>query len=163
MTPANKLTIEAEDIMTRELITVAPEMTSHEAAKVMLSNKISGAAVVDKQNNLLGVVSMSDLLAQQDVQQYAIDYFSQGLITDVIWEKFGFNVEPNEILVSDCMSRNVETVEPHTPLEEIASILYDSRIHRVIVVKRGTMIPVGIITSFDLVKLLADGAIKYSV
>ena len=49
------------DIMTRDLVTVSPEMNLHELAEVFAAQGISGAPVVSGMD-LVGVISSSDLL-----------------------------------------------------------------------------------------------------
>lgn len=53
--------IRVSDIMTRKIITLAPDTTVEEAAEVLLKQKISGAPVVDDAGRLLGVITKSDL------------------------------------------------------------------------------------------------------
>jgi acetoin utilization protein AcuB len=48
-------------IMTPQPITISPEATLAEAAQVMLKHKISGLPVVDKQGNLVGIITESDI------------------------------------------------------------------------------------------------------
>jgi acetoin utilization protein AcuB len=47
--------------MTPQPITISPEATLAEAAQVMLKHKISGLPVVDKQENLVGIITESDI------------------------------------------------------------------------------------------------------
>jgi len=57
--------IKTDDMMTRDVITVNPEMEILEAAKILLDKHINGAPVVDDKGNLLGIICQSDLIAQQ--------------------------------------------------------------------------------------------------
>jgi CBS domain-containing protein len=54
-----KLTV--EKIMTRNPLTVSPEATVEEAAKIMLDNKVSGLPVVDEDGKEVGVITESDI------------------------------------------------------------------------------------------------------
>jgi acetoin utilization protein AcuB len=53
--------IQAKDIMTREVITVAPDFTVEETAELLLQNKISGAPVVDVDGEIVGTITQTDL------------------------------------------------------------------------------------------------------
>jgi CBS domain-containing protein len=53
--------LDIDKIMTRQPITIAPEATLVEAAQIMLKHKISGLPVVDKQGNLVGIITESDI------------------------------------------------------------------------------------------------------
>ncbi len=50
------------DIMRTELVTVGPDMSTHDLAKLLANEQISGAPVVDVDGEVLGVVSMSPVL-----------------------------------------------------------------------------------------------------
>ena len=53
------------DFMTRRVITVAPDASLAEAAKLMLDHKISGLPVVDAAGHVVGIVSEHDLLRRR--------------------------------------------------------------------------------------------------
>lgn len=50
------------DIMTREVVTIAPDAEAHEAALLMLDLKISSLPVIDDAGALVGVVTQTDYL-----------------------------------------------------------------------------------------------------
>lgn len=52
--------LKVEKIMTKEPLTVAPEATIHDAAKLMLDHKIGGLLVVEK-GRLVGIITESDI------------------------------------------------------------------------------------------------------
>ncbi len=52
-----EVTMRAHQIMTRPVITVTPDTTIVEAAKIMLKHHISGLPVVDATGKLTGIVS----------------------------------------------------------------------------------------------------------
>lgn len=53
--------LRVEKIMTRQPVTISPEATIGEAAKLMLEKKISGLPVVDNQNQVIGIITESDI------------------------------------------------------------------------------------------------------
>ena len=53
------------DFMTRRVVTVAPDASILEAAKLMLEHKISGLPVVDPERHVVGIVSEHDLLRRR--------------------------------------------------------------------------------------------------
>jgi acetoin utilization protein AcuB len=53
--------IKVKDIMTKDPITVPPDYTVEETARVLLENKISGAPVLDKSGKVIGTITQSDL------------------------------------------------------------------------------------------------------
>ena len=50
------------EIMQTELVTVVPDMSVHDLAGLLADKKISGAPVVDVDGEVLGVVSMTDVI-----------------------------------------------------------------------------------------------------
>ena len=50
------------EIMRTELVTVVPDMSVHDLARLLADNQISGAPVVDVDGEVLGVVSMTDVI-----------------------------------------------------------------------------------------------------
>ena len=53
--------VEISKIMTRHPITIAPEATINEAARMMLQQKISGLPVVNGQGKIIGIITESDI------------------------------------------------------------------------------------------------------
>lgn len=52
----------AKDIMTKDVITVDPDKTVEEAATLLVQNKIKRLPVIDKEGNLIGIVSRKDIM-----------------------------------------------------------------------------------------------------
>ena len=53
--------LKIENIMTRNPLTVSPDATIEEAAKIMLDKKVSGLPVVDESGKEVGVITESDI------------------------------------------------------------------------------------------------------
>ncbi|MBU2510656.1 CBS and ACT domain-containing protein [bacterium] len=53
--------IELSEIMTENPITVTPETTVDEVAKILLKHKISGVPVVNDSGNLVGIITQGDI------------------------------------------------------------------------------------------------------
>jgi acetoin utilization protein AcuB len=54
--------LELEDVMIREPITVTPDTDIEEAAKIIYYNKIGGLPVVDEQDHLVGIITVTDIM-----------------------------------------------------------------------------------------------------
>ena len=48
-------------IMSHDILTIRPDDTIYDAAKLMLEHKISGLPVIDESNHLLGMITESDI------------------------------------------------------------------------------------------------------
>ena len=62
----------------------------------------------------------------------------------------------DDIFVGRLMSTEVQTVDPETPVEEAAAMLLDNRISSLVAVDDDNQL-LGIITSTDFVRLVAEG------
>ena len=55
----------ARDIMTKDIITVAPTMTVKLLAETLVKNQVSGAPVAGKNGKIIGIVSEADIIAKK--------------------------------------------------------------------------------------------------
>ena len=58
----------AEHVMTRDVISIDPDATVLQAARLMLQHHISGLPVIDKDGNLVGVLSEGDFLRRRETK-----------------------------------------------------------------------------------------------
>lgn len=128
----------AKDLMTRQVATLTPLTTIGEAARFLTDQRISGAPVVDARGNILGVVSQTDLVRHQS-----------GKAPDG-WPGEPSAVDGAEVPVVSVMTGAVVTCEEDTPLDEVARLMLDRRIHRVLVTRQGKLC--GIVTAMDLLR-----------
>ena len=141
--------LKAQDIMTSEPVCVDPAMTLRDLAQLFAEHEISGAPVIDAEGRVIGVVSMTDLLRRciegtLDIPPaYLFDTLSEQSDEDE-----GLQAE-SQVHVEDFMTDEPVTVTATTRAGEIARIMSEGRIHRVIVVDDERM-AVGIVTSLDL-------------
>src|SRR3974390_1376512 len=57
----------ARDIMVTNVITVRPEASVRDAAKILLANRISALPVLDKDGHLVGIISEGDLVRRAEL------------------------------------------------------------------------------------------------
>ena len=57
----------AHQIMTKDVLTVAPDASILEAARLMLERHISGLPVLDKDEKLIGIVSEGDFIRRAEI------------------------------------------------------------------------------------------------
>ncbi len=53
--------LKIDQVMTRQVLTIAPEALVLDAAQIMLDQKVSGLPVVDAQGHLVGIITESDI------------------------------------------------------------------------------------------------------
>lgn len=121
--------------MTKNPITVKPDLSIAEALEWMRREKIRHFPVVDKKDKLVGIVARDDLL-----------YASPSPVTSLsMWE---VTYLMSQVTVAEAMTKDVITVSEDTPLEEAARIMFDEKIGSLPVMRDGML--VGIITESDL-------------
>ncbi|HLY47058.1 MAG TPA: CBS domain-containing protein [Stellaceae bacterium] len=148
----------AMDVMTTDVITVAPDMTVQALATLLAERGISGAPVVDAGGRLVGVISEGDLLHRAEIgtarrhrvrrRSWWLDHFASDLARDY--------VKSHGRTVNDIMTRAVVTVTEDTELADVAALLEAKRVKRVPVMRDGKI--VGIISRANIVR--AVGATK---
>ena len=148
-----------EELMNPDIMTVADDMTTDELARYLIEREISGAPVVDGQGHLIGVVSMTDIgrnmAESSDVESSRRSDFYRDTAADLTLEDLGQRyVEEQAVTVREVMTPVIHQVPVTASLAEAARIMVNQHIHR-LVVTRGKE-PVGIITSLDLLKMVAE-------
>lgn len=144
----------ASEIMTTDVISVNPNTTVEELAKILIENKISGVPVVNEYNGVMGVVSEADLIVR-DSKLHIPSYLN--ILGSIIYLENPKILEDEvrkaaAVKVKDLMSEEAIAVEEETSVEDIATIMVENKINRVPVVKNGKLI--GIISRGDIVRSL---------
>jgi|SRR5262249_55110194 len=143
----------AADVMVTNVITVRPETSVQEVARVLLTNRISGAPVVDESGKLVGIVSEGDLMHRAEAGTERRRPWWLAILTgrDVLAAEY---VREHSRKVADVMTHQVITAAPITPLNEIANLLEKNGIKRVPIVREGRLI--GIVSRANLLQALAS-------
>src|SRR4030066_286137 len=114
---------EVKDLMSQDVVTIAPEASMAEAAGIM-GEKHIGSLIVTKYEAPVGIVTERDLLRSLP------------------------EVPETEVKVDDFMTKRVETADEKTPVASIAKMMGQRRIGSVIITRKGD--PFGIFTERDL-------------
>ena len=126
--------MQVKDVMTRGVVTVPFGSNAVEIAKVMADQDVSTVVAIEDGGETFGIISDIDILRQ---------------MKDKNWE-----ISSVETLMSD----SVETVSPNATVHDVADIMVDKRVHRLIVMSEETVgasyRPIGIISSSDIIKEL---------
>lgn len=145
----------AKDIMTKNVITVAPELPVDKLAGIFWQNKVSGAPVVDEDGNLVGVVTESDLIDQ--TKKFHIPTVVTILDAVIFLEKPSkMDKEIKKMTgttVRDICTVEPVTVEEGTPIDEIATIMADKHFHTLPVLKDGRV--VGVVGKTDIIRTIS--------
>jgi predicted transcriptional regulator len=148
-----------KDLMSRDIMTVSDDMTTDDLARYLIDHEISGAPVVDEQGHLVGMVSMTDIgrnLAEPSEidSSPGSDMYRDDVVDTRLEDRGERRVEDRAAMVRDVMTPAVRQVPTTASVQQVARLMVDQHIHRVVVTQGKE--PVGIITSMDLLKLIAD-------
>ena len=140
-------------IMTRKVISVTPETTVVEAARLMLREHVSGLPVADEAGALVGILSEGDFLRRSEIgtprkRGRLLTFFLGygGAAEDYVRE--------HGRKVSEVMTPSPMTVGEEAPLSEIVSLMERNNIKRVPVVRDGKL--VGIVSRSNLLQAVAS-------
>src|SRR5262245_52097199 len=106
-------TMKAKDIMVMNVVTVGPEATVRQAAKLLFQNRISALPVVDEHGRLVGMVSEGDLARRAELEtdnrrSWWLEMFARKSKENLAVEY----VRSHARRVKDVMTRKVITAKP---------------------------------------------------
>jgi len=153
------MALTASDIMQTQVVTVSPSDPLHTVQRLFFEEEIHGAPVVDETSRVRGMISSMDLIRaamEGNDSSTGVDFTDAFEQLGRPWEAASeeFQDRLGEAVVADAMTESIVTVDPTTPIPEVALLLRQNRIHRVLVVKGDNLL--GIISSFDLIRLLEE-------
>ena len=150
--------LKVSDIMSTEPLTVAPDLTVTEAARLMVDNRI-GALPVLENGELIGIVTEGDLI-MQDVKLEFPTYLH--LIDGFILyppATARFESELKKAVAADVravMTMNPITVQAGASVEDAATLLVEREVSRLPVLDGDKL--VGVVSKSDIVRsLLTEG------
>jgi CBS domain-containing protein len=150
------MTVYAESIMTRTVVTAGPEDTVRTLGALFTKHGISAVPVCDRDGTLLGVVSEGDLMrpfgeANKLRRDWWLGLLAEG--TELAPEFLDY-VRLDNRRARDLMTAPAITATENTSINEIADLLQRHRIKRVPIVKNGKVI--GIVSRADLIGALTQ-------
>ncbi len=123
-------------VMTRDVVTIAESASLAEAARILDEHKITGLPVVDAGGKLVGVLSQTDLVRARASQH--------------LWENW-----PG-LAVRHLMTKPALTISAAASLGDAAELMEAQHVHRLVVVGDDEATPIGIVSTSDLVRVLAE-------
>lgn len=120
-------------IMSTDLITLRPESTVADARSLMQSNRIHHLPVVEGEDNLVGLVTLTNVLAA----------------TDSFLRDPENRIHATDLQVKDIMVTDIATIDEHASLRQAAVFIEKHQIGCLPIVTKGKLR--GIITDTDFV------------
>jgi CBS domain-containing protein len=147
--------MQVKDIMTINVISIGADETVAKAASLMLQNRISGLPVVDKEGELVGMVTEGDFLRRGELgtQRRRPKWLEFILGPGKLAEEY---VRASGRKVEDVMTPDPWTISEDDSLEAVVAMMERHRIKRLPVTRGDRM--VGIISRANLMHALATFA-----
>jgi CBS domain-containing protein len=143
----------AIDVMVRDVVAVRPDTDVADAIKLLAEHDVSALPVLNKDGNLVGVLSEADLIHRAEIgtEKHRPWWLEAVTGASTLAKEFA---KSHGKKVREVMSDGVISVTEETPLSEIAALFERKRIKRVPVVKDGKL--VGIVSRSNLIQALAS-------
>ncbi|OGW75642.1 MAG: hypothetical protein A3J72_07775 [Nitrospirae bacterium RIFCSPHIGHO2_02_FULL_40_19] len=135
-------------------MTINSAATVEELARLLIEHKISGAPVVNNKKELIGIVTENDLISQNKrlhiptiIRLFdAFIVLGSGKLEEEIKKMAAATVE--EICI-----KKVVSITEDTPLQEVATIMSEQKIHLLPVLRNNVV--VGIVGKADIVNAMS--------
>jgi CBS domain-containing protein len=125
-------------LMRTEPIVVDADAPLADAARLLDAHHIHGLPVVDALGGLVGVISQTDMLRAR--------------ATEDLWERWpGLRVR--HLMTSPALTIGIEAT-----MADAAALMERERVHRLVVVGQDGAVPIGIVSTTDLVRAIVEEA-----
>ncbi|NIQ02109.1 MAG: CBS domain-containing protein [Nitrospinaceae bacterium] len=147
--------VPAKEVMTTPAITVIPKTTIKELSEMFVRHKVNGFPVVDDDGLLSGIVTEKNLIEQnKNLHIPTVIALFDAVIYLESNKKFEEELKRyNASTVADIYTKNVVTVEPDTPINEVATLMAEKGVHSIPVVEGRKIL--GILGKLDVIKALS--------
>jgi CBS domain-containing protein len=142
-----------KDVMTPKVISVGADETVINAARLMLHHRISGLPVVDKEGELVGIVTEGDFLRRGELgtQRRRPKWFEFFLGPGKLAEEY---VQASAKKIENVMTPDPRTIGEDESLAAVVDMMERHRIKRIPVTREGRV--VGIVSRANLMHALAS-------
>ena len=157
---ADELTVAR--VMQREVLSVDADWSLDRLAGFLIDNSISGAPVTTGDGELVGVVSLTDIVRQNSMPDSEAgtrdthDVYLYDLQRHMSQEELRvFHTQyESPVRVRDIMTPMIFKVSEDASLQEVADTMLKGRIHRVFITRGNRL--TGIVTALDMLQVIRD-------
>ncbi|MBW2270482.1 MAG: CBS domain-containing protein [Deltaproteobacteria bacterium] len=153
----------AADVMTRDVLSVRPDMTITEFDELLIEARISGAPVLED-GKLVGIVSRADVvraLYKEQVEANRVsDFYTSPFpipipaLEHLARDSRQIADHMTKLQVRDVMTPAPGRVQPDTDVREVARLMSSEGFHRVPVMQGDQLL--GIVSAIDLLRLMGE-------
>ncbi|GMQ89502.1 MAG: CBS domain-containing protein [Gammaproteobacteria bacterium] len=148
--------ITVSDIMQREVLAVESDWPLDQLARFLTDHQISGAPVIAEKGNLVGVVSLTDIVRHDGApeghapEHSTHEYYLHGLELQVGQQTSrAFHIEEeSSVTVQDIMTPMIFEISESAGIQQAADTMVKGHIHRLFVTRKGRI--AGIVTALDI-------------
>lgn len=141
----------ARDLMTPDVVTVPPETPVLAVARLLSERGISAVPVLDAQGQLRGIVTEADLIRRLAGEADRPAGWLRAIFADPVAQADRY-ARTHGVTAADVMTESVVTVAEAATAAEIAHLMEDKGIRRVLVVQGGRLR--GLVSRADLLRAL---------
>ena len=127
------------EVTNRNVITISPSAPLSKAAYMMMNEDIGALVVTDGESKPVGIITDRDLV---------VSVMAEG-------------ISPDEVTVEDVMTKDLITVDEHTDIFEMLSVLSEKSIRRLPVTGGGRL--KGIVSVDDLIVVVATELVNLAM
>ena len=144
----------AKDVMSRNVITVKADTSIREIAAMLVKEQISGMPVVDQEDNIIGIVSESDLMHKEMSPRIpdAVNILGAIIFYRGLREYQEAFRKMAATTAAEIMTEHVISVQEDEDISQVGQLMMDHHIKRVPVLAGKKL--VGIISRSDMVRML---------
>ncbi len=150
------------DILTAPVLTVSEDWPLSRLRTFLVDNGVTGAPVTSESGEVVGVVSMTDIVRhcsvagdqgpREEAHEYYVSNPGRGLGDH---DLRGFQVElEDEVTVAELMTPMLFEVPETATVQDVADMMVRGGIHRVLVTTEKKL--VGIVSALDVLKVVRD-------
>lgn len=146
--------LKAENIMTTEVISVAPQTGLKELAALFQEHNVSSMPVINDQDDLFGIITTTDLIDCDKTLHIptVVSIFDWVLYLE---SEKDFEEQVRRIsaqTVAEICTTDVITCTAETPVSEVAELMVQNKVHLVPVVDNSKVI--GVIARLDIIRAI---------
>jgi CBS-domain-containing membrane protein len=146
------VTLTAADLMSSDVVTIPQHLSLRKAAHLLSNANVTGAPVIDSRGVCVGVISATDFVHLADSDGCTAPRDRRECVCSE-WQVVEVENLPGDE-VACFMTPDPVTVRPNARITDLARMMIDGHIHRVIVVDAQRR-PVGIVSSTDILAAVA--------
>ncbi len=147
--PADRL---VSEVMTREVVTLAPDTPVYQAWRMMIENKIKAMPVVDQKNHCVGILTDEDLIERAGIQERLS--IAIRMDEDILKGEISA-LEKLSMTVREVMTRPAITVRETDTLAVATALLIKAELKRLPVVDAKDRLT-GMLSRLDILRQVVD-------